>query len=418
MIAWIIPAFPSPLGVLKDVFLVGKSLSDELYFSLNRGSLEEAAQKAGREATEITADRQAQFDSATFFHGANIPAQHQREVDSAFKSVMGNISKMPPVTGRVINVALIGLDSRLGETGARGDAIHLFSISLDSGIVEIMSVPRETPCDLGAPDTSRLNIITYARQRGTDFFLKKLEPLCKRGPIRYYAEVGFSQAMGIIELLGYSDPQRTLRFLRSRKTFGLGDWQRSHNQSVFLRENLVKKFGLLTGSTGDVILTAGLQFVNTNMPKDFLQGIIYALQKRNFPNNRFDAVRVRMVPCLKFKLEDVLPDSANLARVADKSDRLIGENKAPGQNVEHRLVAMIKQARSDTTRPGQVVRRLKVVVDQHAWMQVMNKPARWAIRDEMTGLLERAYRRLGKQAEADRVVALKKAEDALRQNVR
>ncbi len=417
-ISWLIPAIPSPLATAKAMLLITKAGADKVYFAFNTGALEEASKRVEQEATDAAPDRQLGFDSASFFQNVSIPAERQGEVDSAFQSVMKNLSKLPSIGGRVVNVAVIGVDSRLGETGARSDAIHLFTFSLDSGVVEIMSVPRETPCDLGHGDSSRLNIVSYARQRGVDFLLRKLEPMCRRGPIKYWAEVGFSQAMGIIELLGYSEPQKTLRFLRSRKAFGLGDWQRSHNQSVFLRENLVRKFSLLTGASGDVILTAGLQFVNTNMTKDFVQGIVYGLQKRGFPQHRYDAVRVKMVPLLKFRLEDVLPDSVNLARVATRSDRIIGDDHAPGQNVEQRLVAMVRQAAADSARPAQVIRRLKVVVDQHAWMQVQNKPVRWALRDEMIMRLERAYRRLGKNAEAERVVAIKTSEDVLRQNIR
>ena len=50
----------------------------------------------------------------------------------------------PMPSGRVISVLITGIDSRLGEKTARADANHLVRFFLDSGCVEVISVPRST----------------------------------------------------------------------------------------------------------------------------------------------------------------------------------------------------------------------------------------------------------------------------------
>jgi hypothetical protein len=301
----------------------------------------------------------------------------------------------------------------MGTLGVRADAIHLFSINPDSGIVDIMSIPRGTYYDCGYPDTTSLNIISHARGKGMDRFLKAVEELTNRRPIKYYAEVGFSQALGMLELLGYKDPKGTLRFLRSRKTFRTGDFQRSHNQSTFLRQSLVEHFDLLTGATGEVLLAAGLRFVNTNLTKDFCLGLIHALRKSNFPRNRTDAARVRMLPGFRMNLLDLLPDSVNIARASRSSDQIVGEQRAVGQNIAPRFKEQIRLARAESAKPARVIRRLRILVDQHIWIQIEDKNLRRALRDEAIGLLMDAYNKQGDTSAAESVKALKESEDAL-----
>lgn len=411
LLAAILPFVPSPLLALSQVL----SWTNTLYVDMRRGSLEESARKVDEQAVTSTTGKEPQsFERDSVRRRLKEAGVSSPQADTMLTAMSRTMSKTPYIRGRVINIAVVGVDSRLGTSGARADAIHLLTVSIDSGIVEIMSVPRETYCDLGHEENPRLNIITYARQRSMGYFLKRLAEVTKRGTIQYYAEVGFSQAMGIIEMLGYKDPAGTLRYLRSRKAFALGDYQRSHNQSVFLKQNLVSKFDWLTGATGDVLLMAGLRFVNTNLTKDVCQGIIYGLQKKNFPHHRSDAVRVRMVPGYQFRMQDYAADSATIARTGRRSDAIIGDDKAPGQNVTARLRNIVRLAAADTAkRPAQVVRRLEVVVDQHAWVQIQDKEVRKELRTVMTGMLERAYRRLQRPADAARVVAIREAEEVL-----
>jgi anionic cell wall polymer biosynthesis LytR-Cps2A-Psr (LCP) family protein len=415
LLALAIPGMPSPLYAAKEGLGFVKDISDDVYFLFNKERLQKAGDKISAETSEGDYDTvRSDVDRLSNDRRAKLPALSLHE-DSALRATMQTISNAPMIGGKVINILLMGIDSRLGARDARADAIHLFTINPDSGVIDIMSVPRDTYCDLGYPDTTTFNIITNARALGYPGFMRRVEELCKRGPIKYYAEVGFSQALGVLEVLGYKDPVSTLKFLRARKTLPAGDIQRSHNQAVFLRQNLIDKFSLLTGATGDLLLTAGLNFVTTNLTKEMLQGLFYRLAQKGFPRHRSDAVRVRMLPMYKIRLKEMTADSLTIHQTLKRSRDILGDD-GPTVNVAQYLRNVNRKALADSSRSREVINKLSRLVEQHAWIQVQNQKERAGIRDTMLFCLGRAYRKAGNAAGADRLEALRKSEDTLLQN--
>lgn len=408
------PALPGPASAAKSLLGVVKSTSDDLYFWAEEGTLREAAQKVRSTAVDEGGQDTMQSD-AERLSGARRSRMPLRPVqeDSALHAQLTTLSKMPPIGGRRINVLIIGIDSRLSARDARADALHLVTVNPDSGVVEIMSVPRDTYCDLGYPDTTSFNIIANAKLPGNNRLMQKIGELTKRGTVKYYIEVGFSQAMGILEILGYKDPGKTLQFLRTRKTLAGGDIQRAHNQALFLRQNLIDKFALLTGATGDVIVSAGLNFVTTNLDREFCLGLLYALKEKGFPHHRHDAVRLRLPPQYNIRLKEMMADSATIDHTLQKIERSLGENAMPTRDVANYLRKVSRLARADSARPGQVIHRLNRLVEQRAWLQIPDRAVRIPIRDSMMLMLEQAYRKVGKNDEARRVVASREAEELL-----
>lgn len=409
----IVPGMPSPLIAARALFGGFKVVSDDVYGWAKNETLARAADEVRNEAVEAEPPAQtAEIMTVSDERKSHMPIVRPEE-DSTVRAQMKAISNAPPIRGRVINIVLFGIDSRMGVRNSRADAIHLFTINPDSAVVEIMSIPRDTYIDLGYPDTTRFNIIANARARGYEGFMNKVAEVSGRGPIKYYVEIGFSQAMGVLEMLGYKDPVSTLKFLRTRKTMAAGDIQRSHNQAVFLRQNLMGKFGLLTGATGDVLLSAGLHFVTTNLTKEFSQGLIYAMQERNFPHHRADAVRLRMPSIYKFRLKDMTADSATVARTMALIDRRVDEEDNHIPDVAQYLRKQHRLALADTARPGRVITRLSRLNEQRAWVQIQDRLMRKELRDAISTTLEDAYRRVGKTAEADKVMNARRAEDLL-----
>jgi anionic cell wall polymer biosynthesis LytR-Cps2A-Psr (LCP) family protein len=415
LVSAVVPGVPSPARGGKALFSVFKSISDDLYHAANKNSLEEAAKMVQGEATEHRPESDSGLAGAD-----RLPVERRKRLpsvpvseDSALRTTMTAISKTPVIRGRVINILLVGIDSRMGTRSARADALHLITVNPDSAVVEIMSIPRDTYCDLGYPDTTTFNIITNARAAGYPGFLKKVQDLTNRGPIKYYIEVGFSQALGVLEMLGYNDPVNTLKFLRTRKSLPAGDIQRSYNQAVFVRQNLLSKFSLFTGATGELILTAGLNFVETNLTREFCKGLIYALEQRGFPDHRPDAVRVRVLPLYKIRLKEMTADSVTVARTIARTKQIVQDDPSPNVNVTALLRRHVASAIEDSSRPGKVISRLKRLSEQHAWLQIQDFRARIGVRDSLLHCLERAYRRQGNNADADRVVDIKRSEDVL-----
>lgn len=414
LLASMMPGLPGPGVALRAGLRVAKNASDEVYFWAKRSSLEKAAEQVLDAAVQQDPGDTSKSDAErlTDERRARLPVRPVPE-DSVLKSQLEHISNVPPIRGRLINVLIIGIDSRLSARNARADALHLITVNPDSAVVEIMSIPRDTYVDLGYPDTTRFNIIANAKLPGNGMLMRKVSELAKRGPVNHYIEVGFSQAMGVLEILGYREPVKTLQFLRTRRTLAGGDIQRAHNQALFMRQTLIDKFPILTGGTGDLIISAGLKFLTTNLSRDFCLGLAYNLEKNGFPNHRADAVRLRMLPRYNIRLKQMVADSATVNSTLDRVKRIHGEGDDPNINVTSYLRRVTRKAMQDSARPGQIVHRLRRLNEQHAWLQIQDKQTRIGIRDTLTGLLEYGLRKLGKTGEAEEVRKAREAEDLL-----
>lgn len=225
------------------------------------------------------------------------------------------------------NVLVIGVDSRKGADQMHCDAIHLVSIDTERDRVEFINVPRGTytyiprpdnwvPSDeliqaaygqLRAPqeeeegdvdristpddaseDTEAPREVTtrdvYARAWqmeqyisnlceyvGLEAFIDRVEQVTGE-EVDYHVLVGFSQAQGVLRALKF-DATTTLQFLRHRKSYGLGDVQRSYNQSLFLEDLLVDRTDLVA----DLPKTAQFalyQLVDTDLPYPVARGLL------------------------------------------------------------------------------------------------------------------------------------------------
>lgn len=320
-------------------------------------------------------------------------------------------SRKNKISGRRINIAVVGMDARVGTASKHADANHLISVFPESGHIEITSIPRDTYCDLGYEDSTGLNKLTICRSnKGRTRYLQELARIAKVDKVNYYMEFGFSQAMGIIELLGYKNPTNTLQVLRTRKGFG-DDYQRCYNQGQFIRQALLKHFNKFTGTFGSIFIRAGLLLVETNLTYDVVSDIVNKLESLNFPkSNDVVTVRVRPVLGIKYKNYD-FSDEDNINNLVSKIEkfnksRYKGELDAPQPkvNVEKRLNSIIAQAVKDSAkRPEQVINRMKNYFNQRAWYQVKDKEARIKIRNEFGTLLYNAYLKKNRLNEAANV---------------
>ncbi len=324
-------------------------------------------------------------------------------------------------TGRRINIAVIGVDARLGTRSKRADANHIISILVDQGIVEITSIPRDTPVDAGMPDSSGQNKLTILYSKGQKGYLEEVAKIAGLDRIHYYVELGFSQAMGVIELFGFKDPHSTLQVLRSRKGLGGDDYQRCYNQGQFIRQMMLRHFGKLTGFFGDILLRGGLALLNTNIPYDKAKDILNKLNAQGFPKNDSTViVRVRPPIMLNYKVfdfsnQDIITQlERRIERFNDNNgevDTSTGEVVHSSYKAAPRLWSAIKQSIKDTSRNSiRVIGNLRTYFDQRAWLQVSDKEDREKIREQICILLMTAYTKLKKPAQAEEVRSVIEAE--------
>ncbi len=315
--------------------------------------------------------------------------------------------------GRRINIALTGVDSRLGSRYKKADANHVFSILPDEGRIEIISIPRDTEADAGYPDTTTFNKLTVCRaSKGRDFYLGEVARIAGLDRIHYYVEFGFSQAMGILEWLGYKDAGSQLQVLRARKGFVQDDFQRTYNQAQFMRQMIFLNFDKFSGLFGDVMLGSGLSMLETNLTKDELVKILRQL-RLNGMGESITNISVKVKPSLKMRFK--VYDFSNPEVVQEmrcKINEYFTETKHPSDSTETNISgtvetilseAITKATKDSTDHPTLVINGLDTYFRQRAWMQIHDRGKRDSIREQINILLSRAYEKRGEQLNAKNV---------------
>lgn len=317
----------------------------------------------------------------------------------------------PTPSGRVINVMVTGLDSRLGDPMGHADANHLVRFFLDSGCIEIISIPRDTPHDAGFEDTTGLNKLTNVRaNRGRAAYHVAAAEIAGVSRIDYWVEFGFSQAIGLLELMGYKEnASSTLRVLRSRQAYAAGDYQRVYNQGQFIRQIILRAFDQTDNFLGELALRASLALVETNLTYDGCDQMLDALRGRGFSDADPTRIWVRLKPSLITKLKVYSFDSANVnaidKQISQKISRL-GLDSVPvnGPTYERRLYNLVQKAAADSARSaGSVIRLLRRPYEQRAWLQIKDLSKRKMYRNRICGMLIASYRRVKNPDAAKRI---------------
>ncbi|MEO5931571.1 MAG: hypothetical protein ABIR47_16675, partial [Candidatus Kapaibacterium sp.] len=227
--------------------------------------------------------------------------------------------------------------------------------------------------------------------------------------IQYYVELGFSQARGLLELIGFRDnAEATLKVLRSRKAFASGDFQRCFNQGQFIRQAILNHFGKLDGIAGGLLVKAGLYLVTTNMASDIVEELRHTLADRGFPKDK-GKVSVCIMPeyyakMSVFNFGDSLVMGGLVNKVNHQADRM-GIDRHSGDSAmmlfRSRIQSLIARAISDSAKtPVRVIANLHRCYEQRVWWQISDKGERSQVRAALAGLLAHAYLRVGKTTEA------------------
>ncbi len=167
-------------------------------------------------------------------------------------------------------VGIFGSDARKGETASRSDVTMLARIDPDKGVVDLVSVPRDTMIDMGEHGTQKINA-AYAFG-GPSEAVKTLSTFAGV-PITHYVEVHFDELKDVVNELGgievsvpegfYSDTSgltiekgeqtldgdEALAFARERHAVSGGDFSRAQAQRMII-EAIVEK--ILAASPADI----------------------------------------------------------------------------------------------------------------------------------------------------------------------
>jgi hypothetical protein len=336
-------------------------------------------------------------------------SQQNQVLDS---SVLLHKTQFPMPSGRVVNVLITGIDSRLGQKSARADANHIVRFFLDSGQIEIISIPRGTFAMIRKGDTTGGNIIANVRSiYGQERYMKEVKKIAGISSIDYYIEFGFSQAMGIIELLGYDDNSAsTLRVLRSRKAFATGDHQRSYNQGQFIRQAILKVFDRTDGMLGQIGIRAALALASTNLSYDATSYILSELKNHGFSSASSQKIWVRMKPNYLASMKLFNFDSSNVHTIEKQIEKKVkymiadSSRKTPA-GYERRIKHLVKKVSADTAKsPIRVINALAFPYKQKSWLQIKDKSERLSVRNSICNMLIQAYNKTGKFNESKEII--------------
>ena len=334
--------------------------------------------------------------------------QQNQVLDS---SVLLHRTEFPMPSGRVVNILITGIDSRLGQKSARADANHIVRFFLDSGQIEIISIPRGTFARIRKGDTTGGNIIANVRSiYGQERYIKEVKRIAGISSIDYYIEFGFSQAMGIIELLGYNDNSAsTLRVLRSRKAFATGDHQRSYNQGQFIRQAILKVCDKTDGIFGQIGIRAALALASTNLSFDATSYLLSELKKHGFSSASSQRIWVRMKPNYLASMKLFNFDSSNVNTIEKQIEKKVrymladSSRKTPA-GYERRIKHLVKKVSADTAKsPIRVINALAFPYKQKSWLQIKDKSERLIVRNCICNMLIQAYSKTGKFNESKEI---------------
>lgn len=303
------------------------------------------------------------------------------------------------------------------------DANHIISFNPALKSFKIYSIPRDTPTDIVLNDTAYYKL-TEVRAKGRNTYFAEIKKISSIQKIDYYVEFGFSQAKGILEWLGYSDPASTLQVLRSRKAAVPDDFQRHYNQANFMKQVLVRHFSKIDGLMGNVIIGGALSIVDTDISFSEAKDLIEKLAASGFPEDYTFDIKVLTSPGRKYQ-EINFQDESKIAELKNKiesynskhfNDSTISENVE--DKVDKRLQQVISQAVLDSAiSPNKVINKLKVYYEQKSWLQLSNIYKRNIYRDEISNLLISAYINNNDMTSADKIKKAVENEKLFMQNI-
>jgi anionic cell wall polymer biosynthesis LytR-Cps2A-Psr (LCP) family protein len=313
--------------------------------------------------------------------------------DKIYEEVYGEeIIKRARELPKEVNILVVGLDNRVASTDNHADAIHLITIrTTDSIGATITSIPRGTEVKGYGIDDEFSFMANVRALKGRKTFMKAVSKLTRK-KINYYVEVTFSQVMGVLELLGYKDPATALQFLRHRKSFPLGDVQRSHNQAAFIRSQMIRRSNLLEGAKGDVMIRMGLGMVDTDLDLLTAQALVYILRHNNVLDEAHIALDMRPRQGMSALLDIDIPEPDQMDSTVNKLVRKLGDEVDDlGRYDPYPQIRSIVDRAAQQSKPRAVIMVLEPVYKQKAWLQIQERPNRQDIRDRVEDMLVKAY---------------------------
>lgn len=292
------------------------------------------------------------------------------DVLDARRAELEAVGEVPFGADNEINILALGLDSRKEGEERHCDAIHMVTLNLDNWTMVITSVPRGTFATL-PPGRSYAETDYYLANAcafgGLEYGIKQIEEIVG---VRadYVATVGFSQALGIFRSIGLPTTD-TLAFLRHRRSYQIGDPQRSHNQGLFMKDTALRLLG------GDGLSTPLLHilysFIDTDLDFKSAQALYLAYRAAELDE---DDIALEIKPYYPVVDMHFDPDNADV-QVQALIDFLKGKVSSEDltlqslEDVQRELEEYMRGALGDDQEVAHVV-------EEQLWLQIEDHDVR------------------------------------------
>ncbi|MEI6510931.1 MAG: hypothetical protein WCO25_02695 [Candidatus Uhrbacteria bacterium] len=261
--------------------------------------------------------------------------------------------------GDRVSVLLIGLDARAGSDVAHCDVIQLVEIDAAQQTVRITAVPRGTYSPL-PPGGNYIPGDYYVSNAcgigGLEFGIAQIEKILGKHA-DHLAVVGFSETLGAFRLLGLPTTE-TLQWLRVRQPYAIGEPQRAHNHSTFIRRAMAEYAPVVSRLFATPVGYVFYNLVETDLTYAETRTLLGALADMDLANHP-ERVSLAMVPAYEFI--DVPYDPETLDTALDTPF-----NPADGPSKDEAQRALIDFVTAGIDDPAFAERAFS----QRVWLQI------------------------------------------------
>jgi hypothetical protein len=299
----------------------------------------------------------------------------------------------------IVKILLLGVDKRVGQTSGHCDAIQLITVDQKKQEVTITAVPRGTysplPPGMGAT-SSDYYVSNACGLGGLEYGIKQIEKILGQKE-DYLVVVGFSETLGILRSLKLPTTD-TLRWLRHRQGYAIGEPQRAHNHSTFLKQLLLqfvpKKNSPLDKAWQYIIY----KMVKTDLTFAETQKLVDVLSVMNLPNQP-ERIKLLMRPA--YNVQDIPYSSEHLGEYLDKMLNPIKNllNKKDYSGTDEKVVeADLLKAIGEKINDPEFV---SWAFDNGLWLQINDDKKRLAVQYD---LLEKFSSLIATSSEREAVI--------------
>lgn len=247
-------------------------------------------------------------------------------------------------------ILVLGSDARPGETSSRSDTIMLCRLDPKTKNVSILSIPRDTKVELEGYGTEKINTaMAYDGPAGAVRAVSKFVGV----DISHFVLIDFESFTGIVDTLGgvtvkvplaaeYEgvrlepgvqtlNGKEALTFVRCRKDYELGDFQRAANQRTFLKA-LAKQVMEVPVGEMPRLIDSMASYVKTDLTASGLLGLVNEFHGVNMDTSMYTG----QVPAVTASVDGVsyvLPIEEDWAAVREKyingDTPFVDKNKQP-----------------------------------------------------------------------------------------